>query len=133
MIPHNRPSLGPDEESAVSRVLKSGWVAQGPEVEAFENELCGYLNLPPGHAVAVSSGTAALGLALLSLNAKGKRVGLPVYSCAALRNAVGFAGGECVYLDCADGGVNVDTNSASMSGVDILIAPSMFGIPVELP
>jgi perosamine synthetase len=108
-------------------------VAQGREVEAFENELCRFLGLPVGHAVAVSSGSAALSLALLSLDAKGKRIGLPVYSCAALRNAIGFAGGESVYLDCGEGRVNVDTSAASRSGIDILIAPSMFGIPIELP
>jgi perosamine synthetase len=133
MIPHNRPTLGLEEQSAASRVLSSGWVAQGPEVEAFENELCRFLDLPDGHAVAVSSGSAALSLALSVLEAKGKRIGLPVYSCAALRNAIGFAGGESVYLDCGEGRVNVDTNAASRSGIDILIAPSMFGIPIELP
>lgn len=133
VIPHNRPTLGLEEQSAAARVLSSGWVAQGPEVEAFENELCRFLGLPGGHAVAVSSGSAALTLALLSLGAKGKRIGLPVYSCAALRNAIGFAGGESVYLDCGEGGVNVDTSAASRSGIDVLIAPSMFGIPIELP
>lgn len=133
MIPHNRPTFGPEEQLAASRVLGSGWVAQGPEVEAFENELCRFLDLPTGHAVAVSSGSAALTLALLSLDAKGKRIGLPVYSCAALRNAIGIAGGESVYLDCGEGRVNVDTSAASRAGIDILIAPSMFGIPIELP
>lgn len=133
MIPHNRPTLGQEEQSAAARVLASGWVAQGPEVEAFENELCRFLGLPIGHAVAVSSGTAALTLALLALGAKGKRIGLPVYSCAALRNAVGFADGETIYLDCGQDCVNVDTSTVATSSIDILIAPSMFGVPVELP
>jgi perosamine synthetase len=133
VIPHNRPTLGQEEQSAAARVLASGWVAQGPEVEAFENELCRFLGLPIGHAVAVSSGTAALTLALLALGAKGKRIGLPVYSCAALRNAVGFADGETIYLDCGQDCVNVDTSTVATSSIDILIAPSMFGVPVELP
>lgn len=133
MIPHNRPELGPDEQAAALAVLDSGWVAQGPEVEAFENELCRFLELPEGHAVAVSSGSAALFLALWALGAKGKRVGLPVYSCAALRNSVALAGGICVYLDCEKGGVNVDTGSAAGAGVDILMAPSVFGVPIDLP
>jgi perosamine synthetase len=133
MIPHNRPTLGPEEQSAAARVLASGWVAQGAEVEAFENELCRFLGLPLGHAVAVSSGTAALTLALLALGAKSRRIGLPVYSCAALRNAVAFAGGESVYLDCGQGRVNVDTSTAASSDIDILIAPSMFGIPIAPP
>ncbi len=133
MIPHNLPSLGPEERAAASRVLAGGWVAQGPEVQAFENDLCRFLDLPVGHAVAVSSGSAALFLALWTLGGKGKRIGLPVYSCSALRNAVGLAGGSSVYLDCEEDGINVDTDAAARSGIDILIAPSMFGFPVELP
>ena len=72
-IAHNRPTLGREEKRAAARVLASGWVAQGPEVEAFENELCDHLGLPAGHAVALSSGTAAL-FALWVLGARGKTV-----------------------------------------------------------
>lgn len=133
MIPHNRPSLGMEEQAAAARVLGSGWVAQGPEVEAFEQELCRFFGLPDGHALLVSSGSAALYLALWVLGAKGKRVGVPVYSCAALRNAVGLVGGESVYLDCAGNVPNVDIAQVVRLNIDILIAPSMFGIPVALP
>jgi perosamine synthetase len=133
MIPHNLPTFGLDEQAAASRVLKSGWVAQGAEVASFENELCQFFDLPKGHAVAVSSGTAALYLALWALDGKSKRIGLPVYACAALRNAVGLIDGQCVYLDCEEGSPNVDVSSAIRAGLDILIAPSMFGIPVDLP
>ena len=133
MIPHNLPTLGAEEQAAVIRVLQSNWVAQGPEVEAFENKLCRFLNIPDGHAVAVSSGSAALYLALWALDGKNKRIGLPVYSCAALRNAVGIAKGIPVYLDCREGSPNVNIDDAGKAEIDILIAPSMFGIPVDLP
>ena len=133
MIPHNLPTLGAEEQAAAIRVLQSNWVAQGPEVQAFENELCRFLNIPDGHAVAVSSGSAALYLALWALDGKNKRIGLPVYSCAALRNAVGMAEGIPVYLDCREGSPNVNIDDAGKAGIDILIAPSMFGIPVDLP
>lgn len=133
IIPHNLPTLGLEEQAAASRVLASGWVAQGSEVEAFENELCHFFNLPEGHAVAVSSGSAALFLALWALDGRNQRIGLPVYACAALRNAVGLVGGKCVYLDCKEGSPSVDVSAAIRAGVDILIAPSMFGIPAELP
>lgn len=133
MIPHNLPTLGLDEQAAASRVLTSGWVAQGPEVEAFENELCRFMDIPDGHAVAVSSGSAALYLALWVLGSKDKLIGLPVYACAALRNAVGLVDGKCAYLDCEENGPNVDVIAAAKAGVDILVAPSMFGIPVDLP
>ena len=39
MIPHNKPTLGSREVSAVSRVINSGWVAQGKEVSQFEDEI----------------------------------------------------------------------------------------------
>ena len=133
MIPHNQPSLGMDEQAAAARVLGSSWVAQGPEVEAFENELCRFFGLPDGHALVVSSGSAALYLALWALDGQGKKIGMPVYSCAALRNAVGLVGGNNVFLDCSEDSPNVDIAQASRSDIDILIAPSMFGIPAALP
>ena len=133
MIPHNRPTLGVDEQAAAARVIEAGWVAQGPEVNAFENELCRFFNLPDGHAVAVSSGSAALFLALWALNGKDKRIGLPVYSCSALRNAVGMIGGQSIYLDCEANSPNLDFSAVERAGLDILIAPSMFGLPVKLP
>lgn len=133
MIPHNLPTLGLDEQAAATRVLESGWIVQGPEVEAFENELCQFFNLPDGHAVAVSSGSAALFMALWALDGKNKHVGLPVYSCSALRNAVGLVGGKSIYLDCEKNSPNFDRVAAAGAGLDILIAPSVFGIPVEFP
>lgn len=133
MIPHNLPTLGLDEQAAAMRVLASGWVAQGPEVDAFENELCQFFNQPEGHVVAVSSGSAALYLALWALNGQAKRIGMPVYSCSALRNAVGLVGGKSVYLDCEKNSPNVDLDAVARSDLDILIAPSMFGIPIQLP
>jgi perosamine synthetase len=133
MIPHNKPTLGTQEQAAAMRVLDSGWVAQGPEVEAFENELCRFFGVPEGHALAVSSGSAGVYLALWALDGKEKHIGMPVYSCAALRNAVGLAGGKSVYLDCAENTANVDIAQVVRSNIDILIAPSMFGIPVALP
>lgn len=132
-IPHNLPTLGADEITATSRVLASGWVAQGAEVEALEQQLCRFLDLPDGHVVAVSSGSAALYLALWALEGRDKRVAMPVYACAALRNAVGLVEANPVYLDCAPGSPNLDPANVAVSNADILIAPSMFGLPVELP
>ena len=74
LIPHNRPTLGLEEESAALRVIRSGWVAKGKEVESFQNEFCEFMGLPKGHAVAVSSGTAALFLALVMSGGKEKNI-----------------------------------------------------------
>ena len=132
MIPHNRPTLGAGESRAADRVLRSGWVAQGREVESFENELCSFLRLPAGHAVAVSSGTAALFLALRALGARGKRVALPVYACSALRHATALAGAKELVLDIAPVGPNLDPRTLTRRGAGIAIVPHMFGIPVDL-
>lgn len=132
MIPHNLPTIGYEERMAALSVLSSGWVAQGLEVEAFENELCEFFSIPYGHALAVSSGSAALYLALWVLGGANKRIGLPVYACSALRNAVGLMGGEPVYLDSVEGSPNVDTSAVDLADISILIAPSMFGIPINL-
>ncbi len=127
MIAHNRPTLGKAEQLAAERTLSSGWVAQGREVAAFEDEICEFLNLPKGHAVAVSSGTAALFLALWLLKAKGQRVALPVYSCVALLNAVRFAGAEPYFLDCESGTPNPVAPAAD--NADIFINPWHYGLP----
>ena len=57
MIPLFRPELGDEEIEAARRVLGSGWLAQGPEVDAFEQEFAAFVGAP--FAVAVSSGSAA--------------------------------------------------------------------------
>ena len=132
MIPHNRPTLGADEEQAAVRVVRTGWLAQGEEVESFENELCGFLGLPHGHAVAVSSGTAALYLALCVLEALGKKVALPVYCCSALTNAVAMSGGQAVCIDTSPGSPNIDLAALKASGIRAAIIPHMFGLPVDL-
>lgn len=101
------PDVGPAEEEAVLRAVRSGWVAPtGPEVTAFENELakrCGV-----AHGVAMSSGTAALHLALLGLGTRpGDAVVVPTMTFVASANAVVYAGAEPVFVDVGPDG-NVD-------------------------
>jgi perosamine synthetase len=130
-ISHNRPTLGLEEKRAAERVLDSGWVAQGKEVEIFENELCAHLGLREAHAVAVSSGTAALFLALWVTGAKGSTVACPVYACSALVNAIKFAGLEPEFVDVAPNSPNVDVEAFSRSEAPIAIVVHMFGQPVD--
>ena len=100
-IPHSRPTLGNLEGAAVSRVIASGQLAQGPEVSALEKE--GARILGHAGAVATGSGSQALLLALKCLGlGNGTRVAIPAFTCSAVLHAVEWAGAEPVLLDVAE-------------------------------
>jgi perosamine synthetase len=132
LIAHNAPTLGPQEAEAAQRVLASGRIAQGPEIDSFENEFCESLGLPHGHAVALSSGSAALFLALWALDAAGSLVGCPVYACSALTNAITLAGAEPIIVDSAVDSPNIDIESLVRTGAKVAIVPHIFGFPIDL-
>jgi perosamine synthetase len=132
LIAHNAPTLGSQEALAAQRVLASGRIAQGPEIDAFENEFCDALGLPHGHAAAVSSGSAALFLALWALEASGSIVGCPVYACSALTNAIALAGCEPVIVDSVVDSPNVDIAGLVRTGAKVAIVPHIFGFPIDL-
>lgn len=97
-IPLARPSLGPEEFAAVQSVLASGQVTQGSEVAHFEQEFIEQVGTI--HAAAVSSGTAALHLALLAAGVgSGDEVIVPAFTFAATANAVALAGATPVFAD----------------------------------
>jgi dTDP-4-amino-4,6-dideoxygalactose transaminase len=102
------PDVGPREEELVLEALRSGWVAPlGPMVDEFERriaERCGR-----DHAVALSSGTAALHLGLLELGARpGTVVVVPTMTFAATANAVVYTGATPVFVDCEESTGNLD-------------------------
>jgi perosamine synthetase len=130
MIPHSATTIGPEERTAVDRVLQSGYLSQGSEVSAFEAECAAFTGRR--HAVAVSSGTAALHLALAAAGFGGeKRVALPAYACAALTTAVRLAGAIPVLCD-VDDSFNLDVASIPPDA-DAVIAVHLFGAACELP
>jgi dTDP-4-amino-4,6-dideoxygalactose transaminase len=88
------------EESYVLAALRSGWVAPaGPDLDAFEREVAERVGV--AHAVAVSSGTAALHLALLALGvSRSSVVVVPTLTFAATANAVVYTGATPVFVDC---------------------------------
>lgn len=97
-IPHSRPSLGVAEAEAAARAVASGWIAEGPEVAALEREFAARLGV--AHAVAFSSGTAALTAILAALGVgAGDEVIVPDFACAALLHAVRPLGARAVPAD----------------------------------
>ena len=98
MIPAAQPIIGDDERNAVDRVLRSGMLAQGPEVKAFEEE---FSEIVGGrHCVAVNSGTSALHMAFVATGiGPGDEVIVPSFSFAATANSVCLAGATPVFAD----------------------------------
>ena len=130
MIPHNKPTIGTEEELAALRVLRSGLLSQDSEIESFENEFCDFIGLPKGHAVAVSSGTAALYLALWILEGDKKMISFPGYVCSALRNATNMIGGNEEIIDIEKESPNIKFKKIKKES--IVIIPHMYGIPVDV-
>jgi perosamine synthetase len=92
------PDLGEEELAAVAEVLESGQLTMGPKVAEFEAELARACEVE--HAVAVSSGTAALHLAMLALElGPGDEVIVPAYTFPATANVVALVGARPVLVD----------------------------------
>jgi dTDP-4-amino-4,6-dideoxygalactose transaminase len=97
-IPLCDVDLGPEEEQAVLRVLRSKWLSMGAETEAFEQEFAQYLGVH--HAVAVTNGTAALHLALLALGVgAGDAVFQPAVNFVSAANVTVATGATPVFVD----------------------------------
>ena len=93
MIPVMRPWLGEEEAEAAAQAVASGWIAQGPRVREFEEAFAAAIGAP--HAVAVSSCTAALHLALIAAGiGPGDEVIVPSLSFIATANAVRYVGAQ---------------------------------------
>lgn len=129
IIPHSRPTTGAEEERAAIRVLRSGMLGGGEEVDRFEAEL--RTAIGGGKATAVHTGSAALHLALLGLGVgPGDRVVLPSYTCAAVLNAVNYTGAEPVLADVDPATANLDPDDVKRrlrAGTKAIIAPHLLG------
>lgn len=98
MIPIARPTLGDEEAEAAGRVIRSGWITQGPEVAAFELEFAAFVGAP--HACAVANCTVALHLALLAAGVgPGDEVVTVSHSFIATANTVRYTGAVPVFVD----------------------------------
>src|SRR5689334_11541496 len=93
------PDVGPDERQLLLDAFDSNWIAPlGPHVEAFEREFAAAVGVP--YAVALSSGTAALHLALIALGiARGRDVITSTMTFAATANAITYVGANPAFVD----------------------------------
>src|SRR5882672_7121016 len=106
-LPFHRAMIGPEEVRAVTEVLESGWLTTGPRVKQFESAFAAAVGAE--NAVAVSSCTAALHLALAAIDLKpGDEVILPTMTFAATGEVVLYFGARPVLIDCAPDSFHMD-------------------------
>ena len=127
-IPPAKPLIGDEERAAVDRVLRSGMLAQGPEVKAFEEEFSAHFGLDRA-CVAVNSGTSGLHLGLLSSGVgAGAEVIVPSFTFAATANSVALTGARPVFAD-----ISADDFCLDPDAVEAAITERTAGImPVHL-
>ncbi len=133
-LPVALPSLGEAEAAAAARVIRSGWVTQGPEVAAFEEEFARYVDAP--FACAVSNCTTALHLALLAAGVgPGDEVITVSHSFIATANAIRHCGATPVFVDIEPHGFNIDPlliESAVSTRTKAILCVHQLGMPCDL-
>src|SRR5690606_30819651 len=128
LIPAAKPIIGEEERAAVDAVLRSGMVAQGPQVAAFEEEFSAAL-VEGRRCQAVSSGTAGLHVGLLAAGVgPGDEVIVPSFTFAATANSVALTGATPVFAD-----IDPDTFCLDPESVAAAVTERTRGImPVHL-
>ncbi len=133
-IPHSKPTIDQEDIDEVREVLASGMIAQGEKVKEFEEAFARFIGTK--YAVACSSGTSALHIALLSLEIRNEdEVILPSYVCSSPYLACVHAGAipriaDVDPLDCNISAEGVKKVKSSKSRA--VIVPHMFGMPAEI-
>jgi perosamine synthetase len=135
LIPAAKPVLGEAEEQAIIDVLRSGQLSLGPRVPAFEQAFAARLGAR--HASAVSSGTAALHLALRAVGVQeGDEVITSPFSFVASANVVLYERARPVFADIDPRTLNVDPDAAAAAitpRTKALLPVHIFGYPADTP
>ena len=128
------PSLGDDEIQAVTEVLKSGILAQGPKVAEFEDAFAAFIGTK--HAIAMNSGTAALHAALLAAGVgAGDEVITTPFSFIATANAILFCNAKPVFVDIDEMTFNINTSllrEAISRRTKAVIIVHLYGQPCDM-
>lgn len=131
---HSMPTLGQEEENALIHVMRTKYLAEGQLVHQFEDELSQYIGSKG--AVATSTGTLALHLALMSLNIKDNHeIITPSYVCRSVLNAILYCGAKPVLCDVNKEDYNIsfdDIKKRITKRTKAIIIPHMFGCPAEI-
>ena len=127
-----RPDVGEAELAEVAEVLESGMLTMGAKVEEFEAEIARACEV--AHALAVSSGTAALHLAVLAFGLEpGDEVLVPAYTFPATANVVALAGLRPVLVDVDPETMNIDPAAIEVGPrTKLLLGVHLFGRPLPL-
>lgn len=116
-LPFSRPAMGPEELAAVSEVLQSGWITTGPKNQALEQAFCTLTGNQ--HAIAVSSATAGMHVALMALGIQaGDEVITPSLTWVSTLNMIVLLGAEPVMID-----VDRDTLMVTPHAIEAAITP----------
>lgn len=116
-LPFSRPAMGQEELAAVSEVLQSGWITTGPKNQALEQAFCELTGNK--HAIAVSSATAGMHVALMALGIQaGDEVITPSLTWVSTLNMIVLLGAEPVMID-----VDRDTLMVTPQSIEGAITP----------
>jgi perosamine synthetase len=133
-IPLSSPDITEAEIEAVSAVLRTNSLSLGPRLEEFEDALAAFHQMP--HAIAVSSGTAALHLAIRALGiGEGDEVIIPSFTFIAVANAVCYQRATPVFVDIDPVTLNIDPSCIARAitpRTRAIIVVHTFGVPAEM-
>ncbi len=134
MIPIAKPFIGAEERAAVLEVLDSGYLVQGPRVQAFETAFAAYCGVR--HAIAVSSGTTALHVALLAAGVgPGDEVITTSFTFIASANAILMTGARPVFADIEPDTFNLDPDAVAAAitpRTKAILPVHLFGQPCDM-
>ncbi len=135
MIPMARPQLGKEELELVASTLASGMLAQGPRVREFEERFADFVGVP--HAIATSSGTTAIHLALLALDiGPGDEVITVAFTFFASASPILHVGARPVFVDVEPDTFTMDPallEAAITERTRAIMPVSLYGQPANMP
>lgn len=135
MIPITRLSVGEAEALAAAEAVRSGWLSTGQRVQKFESMVAEYVGAK--HAIATSSCTTALHLALIAAGVKpGDEVICPSFSFIATANAIRYAGATPVFVDIDPATYNIAAErieEAITPRTTAIMPVSQIGLAADIP